>query len=248
MTKLELVDKYIEAMEQYWSYSTFKSERSRLKALGPILDLAPDAAYKALVDKELGAYTIKTTLIRLSNFHDWMVETGHTVGNPFIDFKKKVQRTAKYRNAYKSSKVPMDYSGALMKIKTMKSKQVKEHALYLLRSGLRITESYTATDKVIGKGGKERAVFGRPPTKLVKPHVLRRALKDIGLSPHMLRKLFATRLANKGMPLHQLCSVMGWSSLSTAQRYLQPTSKQVLQGAITDALSDDMEALSEHSS
>jgi len=59
--------------------------------------------------------------------------------------------------------------------------------------------------------------------------------KGIGLTPHSLRKLFATKLVTSGMTLPDVCNVMGWSSMQTAMSYLQVSNETKLEDQIKRA-------------
>jgi integrase len=49
-----------------------------------------------------------------------------------------------------------------------------------------------------------------------------------GLSPHGLRKLAATRLAEHGATAHELMAVFGWSTLREAERYTRAADRKAL--------------------
>lgn len=238
MKNQDLVDAYVEEHENMWAYSTWKSTRSRLKTLGALLDEKPEAVYRALKQRDMAPYTIKTTLSILSSFYDWLVTNGHSLGNPYIGFKKKLTRTGNFRNAYKKRIVGTSFERARDLINSLdEDKDIKDHCMFLLKSGLRISESYrveqVGTDQyVTGKGNKRRMIFEGAPTALVPESKLRRALKSLGLRPHDLRKLFATRLVNGGTPLQDVCEIMGWSNIGTAMCYLQPSRAKKLEAQI----------------
>lgn len=238
----ELIDNYVEAHESLWAYSTWRSTRSRLKHIRSALDLKPDALYSELKGiYQLAPYTIKTTLSIVSSYFDWLVEQGHRKGNPFLGFKKKLHRVGSQRNAYKKRIIGLTYSEASSRLDQIRNKPIREHAQFLLKSGLRISESYITQAEgentyVIGKGSKRRRVYARAPESLVSVHELRLTLKDLGLKPHDLRKLFATKLVNEGLPLQDVCSIMGWSDIKTAMNYLQSSSEDSLSKSIQEAL------------
>lgn len=239
MSPKQYIDAYIEAHESIWSINTCKSRRSRLRALGDLLSLEPGALHKELKARGKGDYTIKTTIVVVSAFYDWLVEQGHVVGNPFLNFKKKFLRgTGSGRNAYKKRIIGRNYSEVYSVIE--KSQQIdsrtRAHLLFLLESGLRISESYMVTPdwQVVGKGQKRRPVYGGREIypgreKLVSKAQLRKVLKgELDITPHDLRRLCATRLVDKGCALNDVCQIMGWSSLQTAMKYLQPKKDEEL--------------------
>ena len=139
-----------------------------------------------------------------------------------------------FRYSYKKKILNKTYDDALELVRTKISCPVtKEHAEFLLLSGLRISESYKVylsgdNYYVDGKGGKRRRVYCAPPEKLVCKSTLRRALNSVELTPHDLRKLFATRLVERDIDLHDVCKIMGWSNIQTAMNYLQSSNEDAL--------------------
>lgn len=238
----DLINPYLEAHEELWAYSTWRSTKYRLRALGPHLGKTPDEMYNHMVRQELGAYTIQTNLSILSSFYSWLVEGDHVPGNPYAQFKKKLNRTGRGRNAYKKRVVPLTYDSALRALSSIQDKTTRKHAIFLLRSGLRIAEAYTVEQigeeyYVLGKGNKRRRIYAKPPLNFSDENTLRTALREVaGLKPHDLRKLFATRLVSKGVALQDVCEIMGWNSIATAQKYLQVSSQGALAAAVRDAL------------
>lgn len=63
------------------------------------------------------------------------------------------------------------------------------------------------------------------------------AAAGLELYPHALRATAATNLAYRGVPAAALQSMMGWSQLSTAQKYLR-LSGEATSRALNDAYSD----------
>ena len=93
-------------------------------------------------------------------------------------------------------------------------------AMELLNTGLRLHEYEKVSDgEVVGKGGKRRAVFGRVSKQSVREGRFRQDLARVGLTPHRLRKVFATHLGRQ-VDVFDLCAVMGWSSVETARSYV----------------------------
>ncbi|RKN45235.1 tyrosine-type recombinase/integrase [Micromonospora endolithica] len=69
------------------------------------------------------------------------------------------------------------------------------------------------------------ALHGLPERPMVKGHAYRAAVAGAGLpdpqpTPHDLRHGFGTRLANEGVPVHEIMALMGHEDLRSAQRYL----------------------------
>ncbi|MFI6819774.1 tyrosine-type recombinase/integrase [Micromonospora sp. NPDC050187] len=69
------------------------------------------------------------------------------------------------------------------------------------------------------------ALHGLPERPKVKGHAFRAAMAGAGLddpqpTPHDLRHTFGTRLADEGVPLHDIMALMGHEDIRSAQRYL----------------------------
>ncbi|PZG15077.1 hypothetical protein C1I95_20355 [Micromonospora craterilacus] len=69
------------------------------------------------------------------------------------------------------------------------------------------------------------ALRGLPERPVVKGHAYRAAIAGAGLedpqpTPHDLRHMFGTRLADEGVPLHDIMALMGHEDIRSAQRYL----------------------------
>jgi integrase/recombinase XerD len=71
---------------------------------------------------------------------------------------------------------------------------------------------------------RHRALEGRPVSFSVVRSMVRRALNRAGVTakgfgPHVLRRTFATRMVQRGVPLHQVAEVLGHQSLNTTAIY-----------------------------
>ncbi|MEV4197069.1 tyrosine-type recombinase/integrase [Micromonospora globbae] len=69
------------------------------------------------------------------------------------------------------------------------------------------------------------ALRGQPERPMVKGHKYRPAVPGAGLAdpqptPHDLRHTYGTRLADEGVPVHDIMALMGHEDLRSAQRYL----------------------------
>lgn len=209
-----LINAYIEDHETAWATSTLKSERSRLRAVADKLDLGPEEVYRHLQDAGQKPYTIKTTFIRICDLEQWAKK-----GTKFKGFMEK--HGNRFKHAYQKEQVGVSYAEALRRIEGMACEGSRAQARGLLTTGLRLSESYgVAGDAVTGKGGKARKVYGRI-SGTVPRSTLWKHLREVGLKPHTLRKLCATRLAELGATPADLCKIFGWSSIGTAYQYLQ---------------------------
>lgn len=239
------INLYLEAKEPVWSLSTYKSERARLTKYKDILELPALEVFRSLKDfHDCAPYTIKTLFIRFSNYMQWCIDGGYMADNS-NKFKAFLQNNKQvFRFSYKTEVLTITFNEAFAKIKEISAPSVRYHANYLLRTGLRLHESYKLRKlnngiiEVKGKGGKYRRVFiDHLPEYLVPMSTLQRALKEVGLKPHSLRKLFATRLLTEGeLQPHELCRVMGWSHIQTALSYLQSRSEVALNDRIQELI------------
>ncbi len=223
-----LMSAYLEVASTKWSISTQVSEKSRLSTVAPLLSkygFDAEAIYNILSTK-MGAYSLKTTFIRLSALFDFAVSVNatKTTVNPFKTFMSG-SSLFKKSSVYLPSKVGKTFDEVKTALESDNSEEAAT-ALYLLKTGLRISELYKVTKvdgqlMVKGKGGKLRQVLAERPERVSSMEKLRQFLSQMDLTPHDLRKLTATKLASEGVDLNTLKDVFGWSSLSTAQVYLQ---------------------------
>lgn len=209
---------YLEYKRSAWSERTFRSESSRAsRALSTSQN--PAKLFEKLQAQGQKLYSIKTTFIRLADMEDWCVRTS-LVSEPsgFREFYRRHKN--RFKHAYLKEEVVISFTEAVQRIESL-SEPYRTASLELLRTGLRVSEPASYKDGfVVGKGGKVRKVFGTV-TKAIPSSTLWLKLRTVGLKPHTLRKLCATRLAEQGAGPQDLCRVMGWSSIGTAYQYLQ---------------------------
>lgn len=212
-----MIDKYLESKKYAWSPTTIKTVESKLKANSELLNKPVNEVYEAMKGK-YGAYTIKQYLIIMDGYRQWRSKGKDTQFRAFLKSNARI-----FRSAYDKKKVSLSYSEAAKRISTIEDDIVRRSCDFLLRSGVRISEASKSADTVVGKGNKTRKVYVEVPNKIANQSQIRRALGKLGLTPHDLRKLCATRLVEKGVSPQDLCEIMGWNSLETAYRYLQPS-------------------------
>lgn len=233
---MDKIDEYIADMKFAWAASTLKSERRRLQALKDYLHLSPEALYEKVVHK-FKPYSLKTMIIRMVHYNDWLIEKGYKEGpNAFKAFQRKHRNL--FKHSYERKKVRYSFEEAERLIKNTMAGPTKKQALEMLYSGLRLAETYRQSGGMVkGKGGKSRKVFFVKPievSKRLSPRSVQLALNKIGLNPHDLRKLYATRLVDKGAQPMDLCKALGWSSIKTAYYYIQPKQDDELQELISE--------------
>ena len=206
-----------------------RSERNRLASIEHLLNGDPLALWNGIASQK--PYSRVTTFTRATAFHQWCMEKGYAekLENPYKQFRARNARH--FKNAYKRKTIHITFEEAKRRIGEIKDQAAKEKALQLLGGGLRYAESFNVKDgKVVGKGDKERPLFGEVNATEFKKHYnsLRWHLSKVGLRPHDLRKIFATTLVNAGINQYDLCKVMGWSSINTATSYIAPREEKAL--------------------
>lgn len=226
----KLVNAYIESKKNAWSETTLKKEAYRLRGITLEHLDQPALLHQALKEKGLKPYSLRTSLVRAGDFAEWLLERGELKGNNKV--KAYVREHAnEFKHAYHKKPVGMTWEEAVERIKTIKDDGTKQKAMELLFTGMRYSESETvATDgTVVGKGGWHREV---PMAKEMKAkdfdgsyYKAYRALKKIGLTPHQLRKLAATKAAELGADIPTLMSMFGWRTVAMPALYLQDVKK-----------------------
>jgi integrase len=236
--------KYLEYHEHAWSPTTYNSEKSKLNTIIEIIKVVGASGndlYKELKKRDYKPYSIKTLMQSASSWYEFGLRT-KTIPygiNPFSDFTKRNAQV--FRNAYRPSRLAVDFDKAQELIQTIPDTNLRLFCLAILHSGLRIHEAYKVNyedSTVIGKGGKLRKTYFKyngdipPPTQ----NAVRQALLKLGLKPHDLRKLLATRLSRHGLTHSDIMEVMGWSSIETASKYFQPLNQEKLKSKLDEAI------------
>jgi hypothetical protein len=207
------IDAYLKDHETAWAPTTMQSEAPRLRARSSELKHGPAHLYEVLQSEGMKPYAIKTLFVRVCKLEAWVNK-----GSEFREWMKK--HNNRFKHAYVKEDIGITFEQAVERINTL-DEPYKTLALEMLQTGLRTCElDQIENGMVIGKGAKRRPVFGTI-SLTVPRHVLRAKLKAVGLKPHTLRKLCATRLAERGASPQDLCKVFGWSSITTAYQYLQ---------------------------
>lgn len=242
----EHVEAYLADKAELWSPATLKSERARLNSLVPFLEkhgFNGKDLYADLAKEGYGRYTLKTAFIRMTDLEAFLLDTGRRQNTPSLrPFMRRFARL--FSGVYQRVAVGIELAEALNKINLLEDAKIRAHALFIVSNGLRFAESQTLDQSsgaaiITGKGKKEREILGslENGAKYTGSYLkFYRALKGVGLKPHDLRKLAATNFLKAGIDLHDLCRVMGWSSLDTAMHYLQSSKKPELQAKIRGAI------------
>lgn len=220
-----MLDKYLQDNKDRLAKVTLKNRELRLRKAIKSIELAVEepSSFFELVKDDYKAYTLKTLMLEISNWYKWAVREGYRSENLW---SKEVAKRAQYfKNSYQPKEIGLTYDEMVSRINKIPDNKIKEAARELLGSGLRAQEIRAINaGQTTGKGGKVRKFYGdQRKFEGVSIHQIRRALKKVDLTPHDLRKMFATRLARSGkFDDVTLCKIMGWSSFNTARSYLQP--------------------------
>lgn len=213
------IQKYIDSKQNAWSPVTLKKEAYRLYSLAHVINGNAEALWQEL--QRLAPYTRQTAWTRVTAF--W-AESFPGNENPYEMFRTKNANF--FKNVYKRKAVPISYDEAKARIEGIACAEVRAHALALLSSAQRYSESVQGKQDgvVVGKGGKVRVDLRTSADGFAGSyHQFWRALKEAtSLTPHMLRKLALTRAAENGAQAQDLMEIAGWSSIQTASWYLQP--------------------------
>lgn len=240
---INLINEYIQYKSIGWSLTTIRSERFRLKKIQLDELYNPRAAYVRL-NTILKPYSLKTLFIRMASLHDWLLKTkqSNIATNPYKEFI--VDNPRLFNKAYQKEIINITFDEALKRLQQISNLPIREHAIHLLKTGLRFNESLTEQNGyVLGKGSKARKVFSddityNPALITYTYSTFRRELKKVGLKPHTLRKLFATRLVQRGVSAGDLLHILGWSTSTTAFNYLQARKDTELTTIIQEAISN----------
>lgn len=234
---------FIESKKRAWSVSTIKSVSSFLTKYGEgVLSLSPLAFLEKLEEDNVTAYSIQTYFIHASNFFAFVNPTSVNI---YKEFRKENRNV--FKNSYQSKNLPLTYQEVLSLLAKQEDSDEKEACLYILKTAQRCSEagfkrkeeeeeSETAVSGFIkGKGGKVRPDLG---ANINRPRTLYYTLYEyckgrLGITPHGLRKLALTRAAERGATAADLCEIAGWSSITTAIRYLQPKRAEELKAFLT---------------
>lgn len=236
MKIIELVPIYLESKALSWSDSTKESESLRLNRWKIFMD-TPDNLWTGFEMFQLGAYARRTTWIRVVNFYDWMIQEGYIKDqNIFRAWQNEHRRL--FKHVYERHQPTVTFSQARDLIQTINNNKYRDAALFLLDTGLRISEiTAIRGSKVKGKGGKVRTIFKRAPEGIegISIQMLRKELRKIGLKPHDLRKILATHLYESGLSQRDLMAVFGWETFETASAYIAAKKEddlaKIIQGA-----------------
>lgn len=235
---LQLIENYLASKQNSWSETTKLKEGYRLRKVSSLIDGNPDVLWNGI--QPLAPYTRVTTWTRVAAFYSHAFPGKE---NPYETWRKTNQNY--FKNTYDKKQVPFTYEEAIEKIQQIKEEGSRQLALTIIKSGTRWCESQQPYGRgyLVGKGGKRRPDF-RPPCSSLRPNSTASTgdetsvhdgpgqlisyahfwaqLRAVGIKPHELRKLAASKASRNGAKPEDLCEIFGWQSFETARRYLQP--------------------------
>jgi integrase len=177
------------------------------------------------MERGLSRYSTNTAFVRAADFADFLVECGELSENSLKEWKEENPKL--FQHSYVKKRVEMTFAEAVSRINQINVADIREKALQLLATGMRYTESTTLNEEgeIVGKGGRRRAVplaeqFNIPEFKKSYAAVYKQ-LRQVGLTPHMLRKICATEHAKQGATEADLMNIFGWRSSQMAHMYVQ---------------------------
>ena len=219
-----MINKYIQDHSLAWAPSTLKSESARLRACEKYLDDNPLTLWSAIQNKK--PYSRVTIWTRVTNYYKWLVNNGEKENNPYENFRKKNARL--FKNAYIRRPSSKTLQEAKLRISKIKDTDIREKATQILSSGLRFKESQILEEGFTqGKGSKFRKTYAERVEFTKSYSTFNRALKEVGLKPHELRKIFLTEVVRMGLGPFELCELAGWASIETARSYIQANSNEI---------------------
>lgn len=229
------IAEYLAEHANAWTAATQRTTANRLYSLEAVLTGKPEQLWKFLMKKGDAPSTRVITFAQAVHFWRWAAAKGYAKdGEVYASFRRRNRLL--FKNCFPKRSVGVTYEEAKARIEAIEDKAVKRRALEILSSGIRWSESCQTGEVILGKGSRYRRVYRAsvdgPDFTLSYATFLRKLKSATGLKPHDLRALAATNLVNCGLKEADLMAVMGWQSIATASRYVQPKKEEEL-AAIT---------------
>ena len=222
-----LIESYVRSKQNAWSPATQRSERYRLAGLTEEHLKEPTKLYEFLTkERNLKPYAVRTAFVRVGELLKYAMDEGLLPHGP-NKVKDYMQAHAQqFKHSYRKKEVDLSFEAAVERIKKIADKESQKKAIQLLYAGMRWGESNTLKDgQVIAKGGGTRDVplaQGMEELDYKKDYsTFYRHLKKVGLTPHALRKLCATKAVELGADVADLMKLFGWTNSNTAMKYVQ---------------------------
>lgn len=215
---LDLISAYLKENELAWAPKTLILKRQILSYHKEVITGDPKVLWERISQTQTGLTRV-TTWQTICGFWDF-AKKGEA--NPYREFRKKNARLFKDQYVRKTTSETM--KGAREKIESITDPSIKRKALELLLTGMRWSESLTYKDgMIVGKGNLPRKVDLPKidgPELTCHYRTFIRALEDVGLKPHALRKIYLTECVNSGANVFELQQMAGWKSLQSALSYI----------------------------
>jgi integrase len=237
-----IIERYLASKAGSWSAATLKSERSRLTGVTLELLQDPAALYTFLKDeRELAPYSLRTAFIRAGEVVEFAMSQGDLKSGENKVKRFMEERAKLFKHVYQKKHVEVTFEEAAQRIAKMENESSRARALELLFTGMRWAESESFEDgKVVAKGGATRSVALSANVNHVEYEAnyttFYRHLKKVGLTPHMLRKLCATKVVERGADVADLMKMFGWTNSNTAMIYVQAQKEKELVAAMAKLL------------
>lgn len=232
------LESYFESKKFAWAPTTMKSQVARLNKVADLIDGNPESLW-AWLESNQAPYTRTITWTSVADFYAFLIQIGVAgPSNVYSDWRKRNRR--QFKHVYERKQPDISFEEAKRRIALIDDESIRAKAYELLGSGMRYSESFTLNNgKVVGKGSKVRRVASTATAAVyTKSYSLFwRRLGEVGLKPHDLRKLVATRLHEAGMSVFDLCHHMGWSDPKTAMSYVKAKSDDAMLTKVKKALS-----------
>lgn len=212
------IEQYLAHNKERWNAMTLRTRRSHLNSMRACINGEPGFLWNHL-EKHYSSYTRTILWTSIGAFWDWYAPRQQ---NPYKNWKKS--HAQRFKHSYERSPATMSYRDAKDKIERCLEGAARDRALYILNTGARWIESGVQEGfRVRGKGGKIRRLLpleeGLKNANIAYRTFVRH-LGKIGLTPHDLRKIYATELARRGATIYEICQLLGWEDINTALCYI----------------------------
>lgn len=235
-----MLEAYLESRKNSLAPETLKTVRAILNRYGSsvIIKEGPELLIAKLEAQGISRYTQQTYMMYLGAYWKFV----HAEVSPYSEYLK--QNKQLFKNSYTRKKVNETFDEVKNALTSLPPTLEREACLRMLLSAQRASEAGlfrkdgTKNEQIneavlTGKGGKVRANFSPIATHPVSYYHVYAFLKaQLGITPHVLRKLALTQAAENGATAADLCEIAGWSNIKTAFIYLQPKNTERLKGLI----------------